>query len=780
MIFRGFQSRLILLFVAVLALLQLTTLIAVRLAGERRLDDEVPRQLSQANEVFDERLQSQRRELGNFVRVLASEFAFREALALGDQPTIESALANHQGRVSADAAYLLELDGSVTASTVDSPGSTTSFPFPELLNGASGEPGTSALVTFEGSPHQVVVVPVLAPNPIYYVASLFAVDDEVLSVVPLQTSWDATIWSGDLTSATKTASSIPPDELPTLLDRVSAVPYGEIVDLQETPFLAMRRLLDTGDGSEISLLLVRSITDVRSSQRQLEWSIFLLSMLALAFALLAAVAVARGVSRPLLELSHAAGRIERGDYARPIEVSGGEEIRRLTTAFNSMKEGIASREQQIRFQATHDELTRLPNRAHLLDQLASHIANARRLDRVAIMIMLDINRFKEINDTLGHQTGDLLLREIGGRLENLLGEDHTVARLGGDEFAVAFVGDASDEWDVVPRRIQQAFDEPFELEGAMVEVTASQGVAIFPKDGDDEETIMMRADIAMYQAKRNHEPFVLYHPGQDQHSLRRLAMVSQLRTAIAGDELQLFYQPKMRIADRSIVGVEALVRWQHPVHGMLPPGEFIPIAEQSGNISAITRWVLARAIRDIASLSERVSLPKGVAVNLSALDFFDDNLVGLISHHLEEHGLPPALLTLEITESAIMQDPPRSIRTLERLAELGVVLAIDDYGTGYSSLSNLTRLPAHELKIDRSFVMHLSDGPSQDHVVVRSTVDLGHAMGMEVVAEGVEDEEIIEVLASFGCDLAQGYAIARPIPLAELLPYLERPKATAQ
>ena len=531
------------------------------------------------------------------------------------------------------------------------------------------------------------------------------------------------------------------------------------------------RPLQTADGSTIHMLLQRSIEDAERPLRKLELQIFMLSSLALLLAIVAAIYFARGVSRPLLALADAAQRIERGDYSAPVTIAQNDEIGRLAASFDTMSTGIREREQQIRFQATHDALTGLPNRTLFLDRLSQAIAAARRQGRQVGMLIMDVDRFKEINDTLGHRFGDDLLVEVGRRLRQTTRESDTVARLGGDEFAVMFDADDALRAAEVARRVTGSLDTSFALAGVSIDVKASMGIALFPLHADDAEALMKRADIAMYDAKRTHASFSVYEPGRDEHSLRRLAILSELRHAVASNQLELHYQPKIDFASGRTVHAEALVRWRHPVHGMMPPDDFIGLAEQSGNIGIVTKWVLRRAIRDCAGW-RRAGHELIVAVNLSALDLFDVELPTFISGLLHEAGLSPSQLILEITESAIMRDAAHAQKILRDLKERGLTLAIDDYGTGYSSLAHLRRLPVDELKIDKSFVANLGGDEAEDMVIVRSTIELGHNMGLRVIAEGVESEGAWHVLKSLGCDMAQGYFMSRPLPAEQFVAWL--------
>jgi diguanylate cyclase len=433
-------------------------------------------------------------------------------------------------------------------------------------------------------------------------------------------------------------------------------------------------------------------------------------------------------------------------------------------------------QRRIKHQALSDALTGLPNRTLLHDRTGQAIRQADRELSPTALVLIDLDRFKEVNDTLGHHYGDQLLVQVGQRLQAALRQVDTVARLGGDEFAVLLPRIASAEGAVaVARKLQAALEEPFPLDGLTVDVEASIGVALYPEHGNDPEELLQRADIAMYTAKETHTGFVLFDPKQDQHSPKRLALLGELRRALEQRQLLLHYQPKVDAHTGRVLGVEALVRWQHPDHGLVPPGEFIPLAERTGLITPLTHYVLDEALRQCRQWHD-AGHELTVAVNVSArrlLDLqFPDEVADLLAHH----QVPTRLLVVELTESTIMADPVHALEVLSRLNAMGVQLSIDDFGTGYSSMAYLKSLPVHELKVDRSFVSQMISN-SNDAVIVHSTVDLGRNLGLRVVAEGVEDALTLQQLDLLGCHAVQGYHISRPVAADELLSWLERKAA---
>ncbi|MGH2949014.1 MAG: putative bifunctional diguanylate cyclase/phosphodiesterase [Solirubrobacteraceae bacterium] len=411
-------------------------------------------------------------------------------------------------------------------------------------------------------------------------------------------------------------------------------------------------------------------------------------------------------------------------------------------------------------QALHDALTGLPNRSLFRDRIEQAVHPGRRADRPAAVMLIDLDHFKEINDTLGHHAGDRLLQEVAQRLVASVPEHHTVARLGGDEFGV-LVLDGEDP-DTVAKGLLDELREPFSIDGLTLEVDASIGIACAPEHGSAVEQLIQRADIAMYAAKEAGRGHMLFEPQLDRYSPRRLALAGSLRSAIAEGQIVLYFQPKAELTTGRIVGVEALARWRHPRLGLIGPSEFVPIAEQTGLIGPLTTHVLEAALRQVREWSEQ-GMELTVAVNLSARSFLDAQLASEIPRLLERCGVDAELLELEITESMLMLDPARAKATLDRLDGIGLSLSVDDFGTGYSSLASLKRLPVHGIKIDKSFVIDMPHDPS-DGAIVRSTIELAHNLGLRVVAEGVESHEAWERLAELGCDLAQGFHVSRPLP----------------
>ncbi|MBI3995195.1 MAG: EAL domain-containing protein [Nitrospirae bacterium] len=423
-------------------------------------------------------------------------------------------------------------------------------------------------------------------------------------------------------------------------------------------------------------------------------------------------------------------------------------------------------EKMIQHMAYYDTLTGLPNRNMIYDRLLNAIRINVDADKSFALLLMDLDHFKDVNDTLGHHRGDRLLQQVGSRLQTALRPSDLVARLGGDEFAVMLPLSGSGDAELVAQKVMKALEPAFLIEGLPVAVEASIGIAIYPDHGANPDSLMQRADVAMYAAKQSGRGSIIYNAEHDRHSPRRLALMGELRQAIGQNQLLLHYQPKIDLKTRRVIGVEALARWKHPEHGFIPPDEFIPPAEQTGLIKPLTLWIFNKAQRQCL-VWRREGKPLTMSVNLSARNLLDPHLPDQLAKLMQTSSGVSEGLELEITESAIMADPARALESITRLRTLGIRFSIDDFGIGYSSLAYLKKLPVDSVKIDKSFVINMA-GNQNDSVIVRSTVELAHNMGLKVVAEGVENRDIWDRLSALGCDEAQGYYMARPMPAEDL------------
>ncbi len=479
------------------------------------------------------------------------------------------------------------------------------------------------------------------------------------------------------------------------------------------------------------------------------------------------------LSRPLRSLRADARKIASGGYDHQLNVNTSiSEISSLAGDFETMRGELVRHNKELEYQSLHDALTSLPNRLLLQDRLRQAIYTAQREDRLLALFMIDLDGFKAINDTLGHHYGDLLLQQLSSRIQGVLRRSDTIARFGGDEFCILLptITDSKHATDIAAK-ITETLEQPFIFEGQPYNVGMSIGIALYPEHGCDSGVLMRHADVAMYIAKNNSLDYTLYDSSQDKNSISRLSLMWDLRRAIENGELDLVYQPIVNIHDGAINAVEALVRWHHPQRGTIMPGDFITLSEQANLIKPLTLWVLTEAVRQ-CSAWQKSGHDFSVSVNLSPRSLHDRDHPRQLMEIVRRSGIAPQRLILELTESAIISDPKSAQEILEEFNAMGVALAIDDFGTGYSSLSSLKKLPLEIIKIDRSFILEMLDN-RDDLTIVRSTIDLAHNMGLQVVAEGVVSTEILQQLKTLGCDKAQGYHISRPLSAASLECWLD-------
>ncbi len=448
-------------------------------------------------------------------------------------------------------------------------------------------------------------------------------------------------------------------------------------------------------------------------------------------------------------------------------------LKRLVPAVErELREAAIRKERRIADETIHrlaytDPVTDLPNRVRFREIVQTAFTNAHNGKRPIALLLMDLDRFKEVNDTLGHERGDNLLYQVGIRLRNALFENDVVARLGGDEFGILLpqLAAAEDVQHVI-RNLHDCLEQPFIIDGIPIVVECSIGVAMSPDHADDADTLLQRADIAMYRAKQMASDYAIYEPKFNQNSPERLRLMAELRDAVEQNQLQLHFQPKVSISTGKVIGTEALVRWQHPRLGLIFPDKFILTAEQTGLIGPLTQWVLTDALTHCQN-ARREGIQLKISVNLSARSLHDPHLPEMIRKVLKITDTQPEQLVLEITESAIVLDPKRAAENITALSKIGTGISIDDFGTGYTSLSSIKQLPVNELKIDKSFVTNMLTD-AQDTMIVRTIIDFGHNFGLMVVAEGVETREVYDALAAFGCDVIQGYFISKPLPCEQL------------
>jgi len=512
---------------------------------------------------------------------------------------------------------------------------------------------------------------------------------------------------------------------------------------------------------------INNLTKISNMQQKL---LIAIAFIAIVIIFIGYFALKTSILKPIALLTDAIDKASTEDKQCSLPAANAIETKRLLNAFQSMQTEIHARQEQLKHQAMHDDLTGLPNRNLMKERLKYIIARSKRDKTTPVLLMMDLNGFKEVNDTLGHHTGDLLLVSVAKRLITLLRESDTIVRLGGDEFAVLLEDISIANAKYVSTKINNLIQQPFTVNENQLYISVSIGIAHYPLHGKTGNMLIQHADVAMYHAKRNKLGATIYDESIDENKTQKLSLISDLRNALAKNELELYFQPKIDLKHNNIYGAEALLRWNHPENGFIPPEEIVTMAEQSGLVHELFEWVFEQAAYQVRLwINKKIEL--NIAVNLSVYDLQHHDIVNSIQQTLEKYSLSPDYFTVEVTESAMMADPEKTISKLSDIDNMGVRIAIDDYGTGYSSLSYLKKLPVYELKIDKSFVMQM-DLDENDAIIVRSTIDLAHNLGLKVVAEGVESKEINDLLLILGCDTSQGYHWAKPMPPNELETWL--------
>lgn len=757
----SFQARIASVLIMLLLIVVFAVFLAVKAATQDAVRKQAQAQLEVGTRVFEGLLEMRGKRLRDAVQLLSTDFGFRDAVASADSATIRSVLLNHGARINASDMFLLGMDGTVMASTVVQIPEGSPFPYIQALRDLKGKNQSMLIVPLQGQPHLLVESTVMAPLPIARVVMGFSMDgdlaQELRSLSGLQVSFLSIVHQqpGQMISTQ-------PDPLFDSLRSVMMNPPGDeaqMTEHQNQSFLSKTlRLGSVSDSDgEVVALLQSPLDQAMQAFAPLDKTLFWITVVALAGSLLGTLLLARSLSRPVSALANAARRIGEGDYTTPVVMERSDELGLLAGAINLMQSGIAEREVQLAHNALHDPLTGLPNRALVMERLGSAVSS----QRPVALLYLGIDNFRGISSSIGLEGVEQLLRLISEQLKLPLRPGDTVARLSDNEFLLLVHNAETDSAVAVADRLQRLLVKPQRIGEQDIAMDACIGIAAYPADGDSAAELLRRASIARQDASQLPGRLQVYVEGRDVAHQRQISLIRDLRQAPRNGELALHYQPKLDIRNGRVTQAEALLRWQHPQFGSVSPAEFIVLAERTGSIQLLTNWVIEEALRQLAEWARR-GLVLQLSVNISADDLVDSNLADRVSALLKLHRVPAEQLIFEITESAIMREPEQSLKVLNRLREFGISLSVDDFGTGYSSLAHLKRLPVQELKIDQSFVRDL-DETSEDAVIVRSTIEMSHNLGLKVVAEGVEYEHSLRLLEHWQCDTAQGYLISRPL-----------------
>ena len=768
---QGLAVRLVLMSLAVLCLVQLACYGVIRQSIDHNAHRGLAQRLLLGEQIWQRLLEQRATTLNQGAALLAADYGFREAVASKDVETLRSALDNHRLRIQASHAALLDTGLNLVASN-DSLDERLAAAIKRLAPDLARRPGSGAVALVDGRALQFVMVPMKAPVLVGWVLMGFPVDRDLVNDMEAVSGLGATVIAQPAAGApTLLVTSLSP-----LIDSrplVRQLADGDLM-LGDERWLVATVSMASGAEGRLVLRLAGSVDAAVAPYRSLQLLLAVISGLGVLLFGVGSRWMALRITQPLRRLSQATERLGRGEYDQPLQFSGaGGELDQLALAFDQMRVNIGSKQQEITALAFRDRLTQLPNRLAFRQAVAEATTapTATAAAPTLVVLMLDLDRFKHVNDVLGYASGDALLLAVAERLQQVVRDGDVVARLGGDEFALLLKDADVAMGEQVAQRIAASFEQPLQLDDQLVDMSAGVGIACWPQHADDVDTLLSRAEVAMYAAKRRTAGAQVYDPAVDTASAQTLSLLSELRRALERDELRLYLQPKVLIGNGQAAAAEALVRWQHPERGLVPPMEFIPFAEQTGFIRQLTLWMMEAVARAQAQLQAL-----GVAcvsVNLSTRDLMDPELPAKLDTLLRRHGARPEGFCLEITESAIMDDPQRAQATLHKLAAAGFKLSIDDFGTGYSSLAYLKTLPVNELKIDKSFVMKMERN-ADDAQIVRLVIDLAHNLKLTVVAEGVENEAILGLLHELRCDEAQGYHLSRPLPVPQFIEWVGR------
>lgn len=763
----SFRTRLLLIFLSLLGLTLVTTLWAVLRATDDNARTSANRELAVAARVFDTLLADNSRQLTDRTTLLAGDFGFKQAIATNEEGTILSVLANHGDRVGADLIVLMDPDGKVLISTHN-----INAELAELRDAiGQRQQAFSVLTLADNAPFQLVMVPVQAPQLIAWVGMGFIMDEALLERFRRITATNITLLFRGGESAPLRAFTTLDAELPLdALEGDFTTVLGQATDrFSETGWLSRRGVLKDRDGQQLGMLLSVSLQEALAAYDNLRNQMLAIAAVALVLAALATVLIAGGISRPINALVVAARRIAGGNYTQPVALKGNNEFAVLGDTLDNMQTAIQERERHILYQAQHDLLTGLPNRDEFGRLLAERLEH--RPEAPFGAILLQLSNFDDLSDVYGLSVMDAVLPQVAERLADACRQFDSVGRIGTDEFLLLVDGLTETGAQAEAGRYLALFDEALHHDSLEITVEARLGMVFCPFQASGYEDLMRRTHLAISEARHLGHSFATYQEGQDERHLRRITVTNRLQHAIAEGGFQLMFQPQYSLEQQRMRSVEVLIRWHDPELGRMFPDEFIPLAEQSGDITLITDWVFDESIRQMRRWQADGYPDLGISVNLSAKDILKDSFVDSLLARIKQHGLSGEELILEVTESAMMADTERALKNLKRLYDAGVELAMDDFGTGFSSLAQLKSMPVHELKIDKAFILNLASD-EDDQCIVRSTIEMAQQLKLTVLAEGVENPASVALLEEMGCHCIQGYCLAKALPYDELMDWL--------
>jgi diguanylate cyclase (GGDEF)-like protein len=765
---KSLQNKIFLFFVILLLMVQAIAFWTLYNGNKNQEAAEINNRLTTAKTIFTELFDRRLAYLSAFAETAAKDYGLKEVFN-EDTRSLLFALNNHRKRINADLAMTVTSDGVINGQLQryfingsdkirQGIERNNNFRFPDWLD--TGQ--AAHLYMIDGALYQLSISPVtVGTKTLGWVAFGFQIDyrlaDEFTSITGLNTDFIVKydgLWRLISTSEHNTENS-------------EALKLAVQVIENKTPseYIATHSLITEFDEQEFGVAMHGLRANFVALLQEQWWRFLMLALLTLLVSLTSAYFIAASISKPIKRLVAQAKVIASGDYQQTVTLDDNNEIGQLADEFNHMQSAVLQREEAIMHLANHDPLTGLPNRNILNKVLIKSINNQNDF----LILHLNLSRLKDVNDTLGHDVGDEVIKELANRLQRLCQESKfkQLVHLGADEFIL--LTDYLDIDEAVVQ-LQSALELPFDYQGISLQLQVRIGVASYPEHSEDAKSLLQMADTALHHTRETGKLVQTYHPDLDVNTVERLNLINDLKQAIPAGELELHFQPKLCLKTNIVTHVEALVRWQHPSLGMIPPDSFIHIAEQTGQIKALTRWVFTTALAQFNTW-RTLGLDLNIAINIAANNLKEADFHQFICQSLMSANVPSEKVTLEVTESSVVEDPESAIKLLSEFKSHGMKISIDDYGTGYSSLAQLKQLPVHELKIDKSFIQCL-EHDEDDQIIVRSTIELAHNMGLHVVAEGIEDEFSLNWLADHGCELAQGYYISKPKPATELTPWL--------
>ncbi|MBI4356419.1 MAG: EAL domain-containing protein [Gammaproteobacteria bacterium] len=765
------QAKIVLLFVLLISVSFLATSYVVLKTNKAHIQEDMMHQLLAGVATFEKMLILHRQTFFQMVTILVQEESFQKAVKSRNVSAIFAHITQHIPHKNVEASWKVVEGSTALAESSKRMLSTRTFACPS----PSLETSEVGVTVFAQELYQTIQVPIFEAKNSTWLCIHFWVDDVWLHELSQTTHLDyAFLQQTKETRWRVIASNLNEVFQQVLIDEVTTQTLPLAQKPKEVVLYKQKWLLVPSVFSEqpttligFFLLPLESADEVMAVLELRLAGLFLSAVLIFFFV---SWWLAKGVTSPLRLLLSKIKDMTASSKIEPLKLNLPSEIAELAEEFNRMQKVIQKREREIQYRAFYDHLTGLANRNFFQERLGETLKLAHQNQSKISILVMDIDRFKEINDTLGYHTGDQLLKQLAQRLSYAFRHVNLIARMGGNEFALLLPNTSEQEVATIAEQVQEIFNKPFGVGGLALELTIRMGIALYPDHAKNTTLLLQKANIAMEQARDKQSHFRIYDQELDKHSVLRLSIMGELKSAVKNNELVLYYQPKVDLIGSAVTQVEALVRWIHPKHGLINPEAFVPIAEQTGHVRYLTQWALQSALKQCYEW-QSLNIPLQASVNISTVDLMDVQLVHKIEQLFNTISVPPKCLMCEVTESAIMKDPKRAITVLNGLSAMGIQLSIDDFGTGYSSMAQLKKLPVQEIKIDRSFITHMLVDRN-DEIIVKSTIELGHNLGLQVVGEGVDDEKIFERLKSLKCDRVQGHYISPPLSITEFSKWL--------